>query len=96
MFLQVVQYFGEPAGQAKIQRPSKNIQQYYMLKYQITYLLSNCFHCEFCKHIVYDSVVYLYSLFGCYALFELYQGHLDNKYYIIFREYVTAGLFPIF
>ena len=50
MFLRVVQYFGEPAGQAKIQRTSKNIQQYYTLKCLVRYLLSNCFDSEFCKH----------------------------------------------
>ena len=37
----------------QIQRTSKNIQQYYMytLKCLISYLLSNCFNSEFCKHI---------------------------------------------
>ena len=37
-----MQYFGQPTGQAKMQRTSKNIQQYYTLKCLISYLLSNC------------------------------------------------------
>ena len=41
----------EPAVQAKIQWMSTNIQQYYALKCLISYLLSNCFDSEFCKHI---------------------------------------------
>ena len=44
-----LQYFGEPAGQAKIQVKSKNMQPYYTLKCLISYLLSNCFDSEFCK-----------------------------------------------
>ena len=47
----VVQYFGEPTGQAKIQRTSTNIQQYYTPKCLMSYLLSICFDSEFCKHI---------------------------------------------
>ena len=48
--LRVLQYSGEPTGQSKIQRMSKN-KQYYMLKCLVSYLLSNCFNSEFGKHI---------------------------------------------
>ena len=43
----------EPAGQAKTQRTSKNIQQYYTLlrMSNISYLLSNCLDSEFCEHL---------------------------------------------
>ena len=37
--------------QSKIQRTSKNIQQYYTLKCLIRYLLFNCHDSEFCKQL---------------------------------------------
>ena len=51
ILLRVLQYFGKPAVQFRIQRTSKNMQQYYMIKCLISYLLSYCFYSEFCKHI---------------------------------------------
>ena len=56
-----MQYFGEPTGQAKIQRTSKNIQPYYTLKCLISYLLSNYFISQFHDHVQWLKVTKILS-----------------------------------